>query len=79
MGEVIDLGVKQGIVDKAGAWYSYNGDRIGQGKSKVADFLLANPKIADDIEARIRTELLPSVEDKNDMQDKKTKKEKAVE
>ena len=60
MGEVIDLGVKQGIVDKAGAWYSYNGDRIGQGKAKVADFLTENPEIADDIENRIRAELLPS-------------------
>jgi len=63
MGEIIDLGVKQNIVDKAGAWYSYNGDRIGQGKAKVADFLTANPEIADDIEARIRAELLPSNEE----------------
>jgi len=60
MGEIIDLGVKQGIVDKAGAWYSYNGDRIGQGKAKVADFLAENPEISDDIENRIRAELLPS-------------------
>ncbi len=64
MGEVIDLGVKQGIIDKAGAWYSYNGDRIGQGKAKVADFLTDNPTIADDIEQRIRAELLPSFEEK---------------
>jgi len=64
MGEVIDLGVKQGIIDKAGAWYSYNGDRIGQGKVKVADFLLENPQIASDIENRIRTELLPSFDEK---------------
>ena len=63
MGEVIDWGVKQGIVDKAGAWYSYNGDRIGQGKAKVADFLISNPKIAEDIERRIREELLPSGEE----------------
>ncbi len=60
MGEIIDLGVKNGFVDKAGAWYSYNGDRIGQGKAKVSEFLLANPDIADDIEARIRAALLPS-------------------
>ncbi|MCW8875928.1 MAG: recombinase RecA [Kangiellaceae bacterium] len=59
MGEVIDIGVKQGIVDKAGAWYSYNGDRIGQGKAKVVDFLRENPQIAEDIEGRIREELLP--------------------
>jgi len=64
MGEVIDLGVKQGIIDKAGAWYSYNGDRIGQGKVKVADFLLENPEIASDIENRIRAELLPNNDEK---------------
>ena len=58
-GAFIDIGVKQGIVDKAGAWYSYNGDRIGQGKAKVVDFLRENPQIAEEIEGRIRTELLP--------------------
>jgi len=63
MGEIIDLGVKQGIVDKAGAWYSYNGDRIGQGKAKVADFLAENPEIANDIEIRIRAALLPNLVD----------------
>jgi len=69
MGEIIDLGVKQGIVDKAGAWYSYKGDRIGQGKAKVAEFLETNPEIADDIEMRIRAELLPSTEDKSKEKD----------
>jgi recombination protein RecA len=59
MGEIIDLGVKQNIVDKAGAWYSYNGDRIGQGKAKVADFLEEHPEIVEEIESRIRAELLP--------------------
>ncbi len=58
-GELIDLGVKQGIVDKAGAWYSYNGNRIGQGKENVRNFLKENPDIADQIEARLRAELLP--------------------
>ena len=66
MGEIIDLGVEQGIVDKAGAWYSYNGDRIGQGKAKVADFLTTNPEIAVDIEKRIRAELLPSNDEKSE-------------
>lgn len=70
MGEIIDLGVKQGIVDKAGAWYSYNGDRIGQGKAKVADFLTTNPEIADDIEKRIRAELLPSNDEISDEKEK---------
>jgi len=59
-GELIDVGVKQGIVDKAGAWYSYNGDRIGQGKDNVRNFLKENPHITDDIEQRIRAILLPS-------------------
>ena len=60
-GELIDLGVANDIVDKSGAWYSYNGDRIGQGKDKVRTFLKENPAIADDIEARIRATLLPDV------------------
>ncbi len=59
-GEIITLGVKLEIIDKAGAWYSYNGDRIGQGKDNVRTFLKENPTISDDIEARIRAELLPS-------------------
>jgi recombination protein RecA len=58
MGEVIDLGVKQGLIDKAGAWYSYNGDRIGQGKANAAKYLEENKDIADDIESKIRSELL---------------------
>ncbi|RDH88635.1 MAG: recombinase RecA [endosymbiont of Escarpia spicata] len=58
-GEIIDLGVKQNIIDKAGAWYSYNGDRIGQGKENVRQFLKDNPDIAEHIEERIRNELLP--------------------
>ncbi len=61
-GELIELGVQQGIIDKSGAWYSYKGDRIGQGKENVRNFLKENPDIADDIEARIRAELLPSNE-----------------
>ena len=58
-GEIIDLGVQHGIVDKAGSWYSYGEDRIGQGKENVREFLKQNPKIAEEIEARIRAELLP--------------------
>jgi recombination protein RecA len=59
-GEVIDLGVKQNIIDKSGAWYSYNGDRIGQGKKNAADYLLANPDVAEEIERLIRESLLPA-------------------
>ena len=53
-GELIDLGVEHNIVDKSGAWYSYNKDRIGQGRDNVRQFLSDNPEIADEIEAAIR-------------------------
>lgn len=59
LGEIVDIGVKEGIVDKAGAWYSYKGDRIGQGKAKVSDFLTEHPEIADEIESQVRSRLLP--------------------
>jgi recombination protein RecA len=58
-GEIIDLGVANGIVEKSGAWYSYNGNRIGQGKDKVRNFFRENPEMAAEIEERIRAELLP--------------------
>ena len=54
LGEVIDLGVQQGLVDKAGAWYSYKGDKIGQGKANASRFLEENPEIANEIENQIR-------------------------
>src|SRR5690554_540426 len=57
-GEIIDLGVKANIVDKSGAWYSYNGDRIGQGKDNVREFLKENPAIAQEIESKLREQLL---------------------
>ena len=58
LGEIIDLGVKQGLVDKAGAWYAYKGDKIGQGKANSAKFLAENPAIAEEIEALLRQQLL---------------------
>lgn len=58
MGEVIDLGVKEKLVDKAGAWYAYKGDKIGQGKANAAKYLEENPEIAQEIEAEIRARLL---------------------
>ncbi len=58
-GEIIDLGVKAGIVDKAGAWYSYEGTRIGQGKDNVRNYLKENLDMAQEIEAKIRAKLLP--------------------
>jgi recombination protein RecA len=58
-GEIIDLGVQHNIVDKAGSWYSYGDDRIGQGKENVRDFLKNNPEMAAEIEEKIRAKLLP--------------------
>ena len=58
-GEIITLGVQEDIIDKSGAWYSYNGDRIGQGKDNVRVYLKENPEIAEEIEAKIRSKLLP--------------------
>jgi len=60
LGEIIDLGVAHGFVDKAGSWYSYNGDRIGQGKENVRQFLKENPEVAIEIETAVRGKLLPS-------------------
>jgi recombination protein RecA len=58
-GEIIDLGVQHNIVDKAGSWYSYGDDRIGQGKENVREFLKNNPEMAAEIEEKIRAKLLP--------------------
>ncbi len=58
-GELIDLGVEHNMVDKAGAWYSYKGDRIGQGKENVRQFLKDHPAMAEDIDTRLRAELMP--------------------
>ena len=53
-GEIIDLGVQAAIVDKAGSWFSYNGERIGQGKDNVREYLREHPQMAADIESRVR-------------------------
>lgn len=60
LGEVIDLGVQQGLVDKAGAWYSYKGDKIGQGKKNACEYLAQNTEIAEEIESALRQQLLSS-------------------
>lgn len=59
MAEVLDMGVKEGFVDKAGAWYAYKGDKIGQGKANAAKFLEDNRDIAVEIETGIREKLMP--------------------
>nr|VFJ94969.1 MAG: recombination protein RecA [Candidatus Kentron sp. H]VFJ95900.1 MAG: recombination protein RecA [Candidatus Kentron sp. H]VFK01947.1 MAG: recombination protein RecA [Candidatus Kentron sp. H] len=57
-GELIDLGVDHGFIDKAGTWYSHGGDKIGQGKDNVRTFLKGNPALAQEIEGKIREKLL---------------------
>jgi len=58
-GELIELGVEHGMIDKAGSWYSYGDDRIGQGKENVREFLKQNPEMAREVENKIRAKLLP--------------------
>jgi recombination protein RecA len=53
-GELLDIGVKTNLIEKAGAWFSYNSERIGQGRENAKQYLKANPKIANEIEAKIR-------------------------
>jgi len=57
-GELIELGVKHDLIDKAGAWYSYNGDRIGQGKDNVRNYMKENPDMANEIDTTLREKLL---------------------
>ncbi len=73
--ELIELGVQQGLVEKAGAWYSYGGERIGQGKENVRQFLKEHTDIAKKIDIALRERLLEPIEKK----EPKTKKEKPVE
>ena len=58
LGEVVDYGVKLGMIDKAGAWYSYQGDKIGQGKQNAIQYLREHPELATALEERIKTEML---------------------
>jgi len=60
-GEIIELGVAQNLIDKSGAWYSYKGDRIGQGKENVRQFLRDNPTMANEIDTLLRERLLVQV------------------
>jgi len=70
-GDLLDLAVNQGIVDKSGAWYSYNGERIGQGRENSKTFLKEHPELADEIERKVRLGLgLPVLEEKKDKESK---------
>ena len=60
VGEIIDMGVELGILQKSGSWFSYNDSKIGQGRDAVKQFLQDNPEVADTIEARIRESLMPA-------------------
>ena len=64
--EIINLGVKHDLIAKTGAWYSYNGDRIGQGKENVRQYLKDNPQVAEEIEQGIRTAALPDIKSATD-------------
>ena len=57
-GEIIDMGVENNLIEKSGSWYSYDGDRIGQGKENVREFLSDNPKIAKALVKKIRQEII---------------------
>ncbi|MBT5828413.1 MAG: DNA recombination/repair protein RecA, partial [Alphaproteobacteria bacterium] len=72
-GEIVDLGVREEIIEKSGSWYSYEGERIGQGKENTKTFLKENLDMAAEIELKIRTKLGLSLEEDN----KKAKKEAA--
>lgn len=65
--EILDLGVKLGLVDKAGAWYAYKGDKIGQGKANAGKYLKDNPAIQQEIETEIRRQLLTITTDSKEM------------
>lgn len=57
LGEIIDLGVNYDIVEKSGSWYSYNSQRLGQGKENLKEYLKKNPQLAEEIEAKVREKL----------------------
>ena len=61
-GELVDLGVQLEFMQKSGSWYSYSGDRIGQGKDNVRNFLKEHPDVADDLEKKIRAKAFGGAE-----------------
>lgn len=75
LGEVVDYGVKLGLIDKAGAWYSYQGDKIGQGKQNAIQYLREHTELATALEDKIKSELLGIVDDKAAPKDAAPKEE----
>ena len=74
-GEIIDLGVAEGLVEKSGSWYSFNGNRIGQGRENAKKFLLDNKEIADEIEGMIRKKNSTSEEEQEQLEEEKSLEE----
>ncbi len=74
-GEIIDLGVAEGFVEKSGSWYSFNGNRIGQGRENAKKFLLDNKEIADEIEGLIRKKNSTSQEEQEQLEEEKSLEE----
>ena len=62
-GEIIDLGVQNDLIQKSGSWYSYQGERIGQGKDNARNFLLENESVSNELKDNIRQIMLPDSED----------------
>lgn len=62
IGEIVDIGVECDLIEKSGSWYSYDGNKIGQGRENVKQFLLDNPEVADIVEQKIREQLMPKAE-----------------
>ncbi len=65
LGEIVELAVKLDLIEKSGAWYSYQGNRVGQGKENARQFLHDNPAVAEELEAKIREKLLPVIPPRN--------------
>ncbi|MDU7558701.1 MAG: DNA recombination/repair protein RecA, partial [Pseudomonas sp.] len=61
LGEIVDLGVAGGLIEKSGAWYSYAGQKIGQGKANACQYLQENPAVSDEIEAKLRSQKITGV------------------
>ena len=74
-GEIIDIGVAEGFVEKSGSWYSFNGNRIGQGRENAKKFLLDNKEIADEIEGMIRKKNSTSEEEQEQLEEEKSLEE----
>lgn len=78
-GELVDLGVKHKLIEKAGAWYSYNGEKIGQGKANACTFLKDHPELAAELDKKLRDMLLHSADGNSLVSDVESEDESASE